>query len=113
MPAVETWRNANGGFCKWGSRIHKISKICFGPKLAPKGPLGLKMGPPGPKNRKESESGLKKSKNTKKLKKKKTIFKFLSFLRFLAVLEVLESSGRLKGTFPPIFVKNALHGAEL
>ena len=42
------WRNANGGFCKWGSRIHKISKFCFGPKLDPKGPLGLTMGPPGP-----------------------------------------------------------------
>ena len=38
--------------------------------------------------------------------------KFCVFL-FLEVLEGLESSGRLKGKFPPIFVTKALHGAEL
>ena len=38
---------------------------------------------------------------------------FCLFCFFLAVLEALESSARLKGTFPPIFVKNALDDAEL
>ena len=42
-----------------GDENHKISKFWFGPKIVPKGPFGVGMGPSGPKNPKESESGLK------------------------------------------------------
>ena len=56
-------RRADGGFSKWGGKITFFSKFCFGPITVPKGPFGVGMGPIGQTNHKESDSGLKNSKN--------------------------------------------------
>ena len=49
-----------------GMKITKIQKFCFGPKIVPKGPFGVGIGPFGPKTHEESESGLKKHKKNEK-----------------------------------------------
>ena len=52
-----------------GMKIHKIPKFCFGPKIVPKGPFGVGIGPFGPKNHEESESGVKTPQNFQKTQK--------------------------------------------
>ena len=49
-----------GGWTDGGDENQKIPKFCFGPKIVPKDPFGVGIGPFGPKNHEESESGLKK-----------------------------------------------------
>ena len=50
-----------------GGLESRFFQICFGPKIVPKSPFGVGMGPFGPKNHKESESGLKKPKFFEKI----------------------------------------------
>merc|ERR1712005_35613 len=68
-------RGTDGGLPRWGSRITIFSKFCFGPKIVPKSPFWVGIGPFGPKNHEESESGLKKQTKIKKTKNWKIVFR--------------------------------------
>ena len=57
-PHFTVQRATDGGLSKGGGKSHDFSKFCFGPKIAPKDSLGLRMGGTGPKNRQESKSGI-------------------------------------------------------
>ena len=68
-----------GGFLD-GGKITNFSKFCFGPKIAPKGSLGLKIGESGPKNARESKNS---ARNVNKHRKKCRIQNFGKTLKFL------------------------------
>ena len=54
-----SWRHADGGPRRWGSRNHDFPKFCSGPKSGPKAPFGVKIGASDAENHEESENKFK------------------------------------------------------
>ena len=50
-----SWRRADGGPRRWGSKNHDLPKFCSGPEPGPKAPSGVKIGATDAEKREESK----------------------------------------------------------